>query len=76
MCTCQLVHVWATKTCLHGNQHTGIVGGPVSETEQLRSWFSKEVEGYGLMVRDLGPISFADGLVLCAVLHRYLPQHM
>ena len=48
----------------------------MSETEQLRSWFSKEVEGYGLMVRDLGPISFADGLVLCAVLHRYLPQHM
>ena len=54
----------------------GIVGGPVSEADQLRSWFAKEVEGYGLVVRDLGPASFADGLALCAVLHRYLPRHM
>lgn len=48
----------------------------MSEAAQLRSWFSNEVESYGLLVRDLGPTSFADGLVLCAVLHRYLPQHM
>jgi hypothetical protein len=48
---------------------------PVTSPEELLKWFSEEVKEYGLEVKDFQR-SFSNGMVLCALMHRYFPQEI
>ena len=51
------------------------VSSSVTDPQQLLEWFSEEVKEYQLEVKDFKR-SFSNGMVLCALIHRYFPQEM
>ena len=50
-------------------------GKSVTDPDDLLHWFGEEVKDYNLEVEDFKH-SFSNGMVLCAIIHRYLPQEM
>ena len=42
--------------------------------EAMKIWFTRRTHGYNLDIKDLKGSTFADGMVLCALIHRMRPR--